>query len=398
VNRQLNDLLEKARTGLASGDELRDLRRLIDNDTTGEIIDQVNAFHAQYLDAGDYASGYDLEYWHKVVNKILSADKISLPVKQDAKIIAISPVRRIRRTISWAAAIIICVSVGGYLLLHKRTMQQVAVEQPLKRADIEAPKINRATITLASGQHINLDSITSGQLVTIGNVQVTKLQDGKIVYNGTSPELIYNTLSNPRGSKVIDMTLADGSRVWLNAGSSVTYPVAFNGKERKVSMTGEAYFEIKHDASAPFKVSKGDVEVEVLGTHFNVNAYENEKTIRVTLLEGKVKVNRHSAASTLVPGQQAIVANTIDVENEVDMEEVMAWKNGLFKFKSMDVLAIINQLTNWYDVDISFRGGIPEKRVTGYIERTADISKVLEMLEYTAGIHYEIEGRKIILY
>jgi len=398
VNKQLNDLLEKVRTGTASGDEFRELRRLINDDATGEIIDQVNAFHAQYMEAADYASGYDVAYWHKVVSAILGVDKTGLSDNREAKVIAFSRVRQIRKAMAWAVAIIVCVSVGAYLLLHQRTSQQVAVEQPIKKTDVEAPKVNRATITLAGGQHINLDSLTNGTLVTIGNVQVTKLGDGKIAYRGTSPELIYNTLTNPRGSKVIDMLLADGSRVWLNAGSSITYPVAFNGKERKVSMTGEAYFEIKHDAAAPFKVSRGDVDVAVLGTNFNVNAYANENTIRVTLLEGKVSVNKQSATQTLLPGQQAVVASAINVEKDVDVEAVMAWKNGLFRFKAMDISAIINQLSNWYDVEISFRGPLPEKRVTGYIERTADVSKVLEMLEYTAGIHYTIEGRKIVLY
>ena len=158
--------------------------------------------------------------------------------------------------------------------------------------DVNPPGTNRAAITLANGQTIYLDSAANGSLTTQENVEIVKLADGQIVYRGSARETVYNTLTNPRNSKVIDITLADGSRVWLNAGSSLVFPVAFTGRERKVSVTGEAYFEVAHRAAIPFKVRKGETEITVLGTRFNVNAYDDDDALRVTLLERSVKVSR----------------------------------------------------------------------------------------------------------
>ena len=293
-------------------------------------------------------------------------------------------------------------------------------------SDVKAPRASRATITLASGQQVALDSLDKGLLARQGNMKLVKLNDGQIAYQGapgvSMREVQYNTLNNPRGSKVIDMSLSDGSHVWLNAGSSVTYPVAFVGKERKVVITGEAYFEVLHDASKPFYVSKGHVEVRVLGTHFNVNAYDDTEDIQVTLLEGSVKVlnvpvtavaassDRQSGLLSgvmLSPGQQALVAvagskkkdatlKPIRLVSNPDLEAVMAWKNGLFNFNNVSLQDVMGQLARWYDVDVEYQGAVTTKKLGGEMQRDLNLSEVLDGLR-DIGVHFRIEGKKLIV-
>jgi ferric-dicitrate binding protein FerR (iron transport regulator) len=289
--------------------------------------------------------------------------------------------------IAVAACIAALIFVGGYFTLFDKP--DTTVPPIAKATDVEAPKSDKAMITLPDGRVIAVDSLTS---YAQGSVTVTRMADGRLVYAGPGTEVVFNTLTNPRGSKVIDMTLADGSRVWLNAGSSVTYPVAFVGHERKVNITGEAYFEVAHNASMPFKVSKGEMVVTVLGTHFNVNAYDEEADIKVTLLEGSVKVN-----NTLIkPGQQAVVGKTVKIVNGVMLDEVMAWKNGFFHFNRASLEEVLGQLTRWYDVEVVYEGKIPERQFLGEMERDLNLSQVLKILERNQ-VHFRIEGKKVIV-
>ncbi len=329
---------------------------------------------------------------------------VELPQESSGQILAailgsedrtVVPVRRLYFTnlkmkqVRWAAAAIIIgiMAVTGWLVLrdHKGYMQN-----SMAKTDIKAPITNRAIITLANGQTVYLDSAINGKLASIGNnMKLVKLADGQIAYSGTSDKIEYNTVTNPRGSNVIDMAFVDGSHVWLNAGSSITYPVPFEGNERKVKINGEAYFEIAHDAAKPFKVTKADMEITVLGTHFNVNAYDDETESKVTLLEGSVKISKGSDAGLLKPGQQAQINTGINIKNDIDVEGVMAWKNGLFSFKSTDIK------TRWYDVEVDYAPGVPEdETITGDITRTANMSEMMKMLE-SAGVHFKIEGKRV---
>ncbi len=285
-----------------------------------------------------------------------------------------------------AACITLLMMAGGYLLFLNKQKSQTTVAQ--LTSDIKAPDKSKATITLGDGRTVSIDSLTSFDQA---NVEVRKTVDGQIAYSGTGTEVVFNTLSNPRGSKVIDLVLNDGSHVWLNAGSSVTYPVAFIGKDRKVTISGEAYFEVKKD-NRTFLVSKGEMNVQVLGTHFNVNAYEDEQNTRVTLLEGSVNVN----GTIIKPGQQALrqAQGDIEVVNNVNLEQVMAWKNGTFSFSSADIKTIMREIARWYDVDVSYAGTITEKfRVD--INRNTNVSTVFKILEETGKVHFKIEGKKI---
>ncbi|MGN6264086.1 MAG: FecR family protein [Ginsengibacter sp.] len=301
----------------------------------------------------------------------------------------------------WAAAtVILLFSAIGYFLInyHKSKPQQIA---KVVSNDVKAPQQNKAVIRLANGKMIYLDSVGNGALALQGNVQLIKLANGQIAYTHkqgeVSTKMEYNTLSNPRGSKVIHMVLSDGSKVWLDVASSITYPVSFTGKERKVSITGEAYFEVAHDAIKPFYVNHRDMNIRVLGTHFNVNAFEDEGTdIKVTLLQGKVEVNNQISKETLKPGQQAIVNDKIKIINDVDLDEVMGWKNGYFEFNNSGLANVLSQVSRWYNVDVVYKGYNKPRQFMGEIQRDLNLSEILKILAKN-GIQFQIEGNKLIV-
>jgi transmembrane sensor len=192
------------------------------------------------------------------------------------------------------------------------------------------------------------------------------------------------------------MTLSDGTQVWLNAGSSVTYPVAFTGYERKVMITGEAYFEVAHNAAKPFIVSKGAMSVKVLGTHFNVNAYDDEAAIKVTLLEGSVEVSNAKVKQLLKPDQQAEVNSMIAINDNVNIDAVMAWKNGFFHFGNTGFGDVMKQVSRWYDVEVVYSGQVPERTFGGEIPREANLSQLIQILNESK-INCRVEGKKLII-
>jgi transmembrane sensor len=347
------------------------------------------------------------------------ADHILQLILQDAAAqpnTQLAPVKRMNwRRIAVAASILLAVSFGLYVISTKEKSLPTH-DLPLTTHDIKAPDKNRAQIKLSDGSIVYLDSAANGELANVNGVQVTKTEDGKIIYTTPSAAqaptaVAFNTLSNPRGSKVIDMTLSDGSHVWLNAGSSITYPVAFIGNQRKVEITGEAYFEIaKHELPAalaagkkgvrmPFIVSANNkADVEVLGTHFNVNSYDDESEIKVTLLEGSVKVSNKQSALTIKPNQQAVIAKNeaISLANSFDIEQTMSWKNGLFSFKAADIKTIMKEIERWYDVEVVYTAEIKPKFFLK-ASRDISVSNIFKILEATGAVHLEIDGRKIIV-
>lgn len=299
----------------------------------------------------------------------------------------------------WAAAsIILLLGTFSYFLFFHNTTKPELIAKVVSN-DVKAPQSNKAMIILSNGHKVFLDSVGSGALAIQGNIKLVKLAGGKIAYQQGSGDINtkmeYNTLLNPRGSKVINMTLADGSKVWLNAASSVTYPVSFIGNERKVSVTGEAYFEVAHDASRPFVVSKGAMNVSVLGTHFNVNAFEDDgHDIKVSLLEGSVKINNGNAASLLKPRQQAVVSNEIKIKKDVDLEQVMAWKNGFFRFDKASLQNVLREVSRWYDVDVVYEGNNQSREFVGAIQRDLNLSEMLKILKVNK-VHFKIEGKEL---
>ncbi len=323
------------------------------------------------------------------------------------QVIKMTKVRR-RRWVA-AASIVLALAGGAYFWLQQREGQVPEASTVITSEDVQAPQTTKAMITLADGRTVSLDSIASGMLAQQADVTVTKTADGQIIYSGNTSEMAYNTLTNPKGSQVIDMKLADGSRVWLNAGSSVTFPISFSGNERKVTITGEAYFEVttlrkpgEKSAFAPFIVQKDNVQVLVKGTHFNINAYDDESELKVTLLEGRVIVSTGEAAerqeAALEPGKQARYGKNgkIAVASDVDLDEVMAWKNGLFDFSSADIQVIMRQIGRWYDLEVSFEGAIPQREFSGKIARNTLLSNVLKILEQS-NIHFRMEQNRIVV-
>jgi ferric-dicitrate binding protein FerR (iron transport regulator) len=304
-----------------------------------------------------------------------------------------------------AAAVVILLAVGAILhfLFPAQTLPPAKHIAKAPRQVVQAPQSNFAVITLANGNRVSLDSAGRGQLALQGNVRLVKLASGQIAYQDSTKaeggKLTYNTLTNPRGSQVIDMTLSDGSRVWLNAGSSITYPVAFLTGERRILITGEAYFEVVHDPDKPFYVSKGGMEVEVLGTKFNVDAYDDESSIKITLLEGSVKVSNAIGSVEMKPLEQATLTNNKPplIMKGADIEQVMAWKNGLFDFDGMSLKEAVPQLEHWYNIDVECEAGMTDVPLFGKIHRNLSLTALLDILR-GAGFHFKMEkDRRLVL-
>ncbi len=315
----------------------------------------------------------------------------------------INPKKRTIRLYPWsriavAAVIMIMIFSGAYFSFFKLPDQFTWIFR--EPQDIKAPVVNRATIVLADGRHLYLDSVNNGQLAVQGKAKLMKLANGEIAYQiqgkTTVQEMIYNTFSNPRGSKVATMKLADGTKVWLNAGSSLTYPVAFNDNERKLRISGEAYFEVAH-ANTPFKVCKKDMEVKVLGTHFNVNAYDDEESIKISLLEGSVLVSSSGDSSVLKPGQQAAMDLNGNIKvMEASIDEAIAWKKGYFQFNDADIETVMRQVARWYDVEVIYKNK-PAKLFRGGMSRNVSVLNVFKILEETGAVKFKIEGKTVII-
>jgi len=313
-----------------------------------------------------------------------------------------TPVKKMR-WLRVAAAVIILISSGAYFFNRSTKTEIVKIEPArhlkgdvLLKNDV-LPGGNKAILTLANGSQIVLDSAANGTLAHQGHT-VIKLTNGQVVYKeagAKANEVFYNTMSTPRGGQY-RLILPDGSMVWLNAVSSIRYPTAFIGKERAVEITGEAYFEVAKDASMPFKVAVNGMEVAVLGTHFNINAYNDEPVIKTTLLEGSVKVSTGTSSSIIKPGQQTQLNNSglIKVIPDADVAEAVAWKDGRFEFKDADLKTILRQVMRWYDVDVEYQSNIPDRYFTAAISRDKTLSGVLKILKLS-DVDFRLEGKKL---
>ena len=302
-----------------------------------------------------------------------------------------------------AAAILLLVGSTAYFMIDRqpKTIPKQVFVNPQHTEKDALPGFDGAVLTTASGNQIILDNTTNGIVSKEGNIQAIK-QTNQLVYNESSkalPEVeTFNTLTTQKGRK-FQLILADGTKVWLDAESSLTYPIAFAGMQRKVKATGQVYFEVAKDPSKSFIVEAAGTSVQVVGTHFNVNAYEDEATMKTTLLEGIIKITRNNNSSMLKPGQQAVInvsePGLIKVNNEVDLDAVMAWKNGLFQFTNADLTTVLRQLSRWYDMDIVYEGKMPKREFEGKIGRDLNLSQVLKLLEKVQ-VRFRIEGNKLI--
>lgn len=300
-----------------------------------------------------------------------------------------------------AAAVIIALGVSFIYQSYIKTQpaEKLAV---VNKPEVKQPDdYNKAVLILANGQTVELDAAENGVLAQEGGTSIQKTGDGELLYDetGTSrndSEVGINTITTPKGGQY-HISLPDGSKIWLNALSSLKFPTAFKGAKRVVELTGEAYFEIAKDKTKAFLVKMpNETTIEVLGTHFNIAAYPNERSINATLLEGSIDIQKGNFKKMLVPGQMAEVTDKIQL-HQVNAEDAISWKNGLFRFDKDNVSTVMHELERWYGVEVSYNNGIPDNEITGYISRSAKLNEVLHMLELS-DVKTKQQGNKIIVY
>jgi transmembrane sensor len=375
---RLRYLLDAYRSGAGTPGEIQELHGMLREDWVQISLDK----EAPEID------------WEAMYRRIMAAE--GAPVEQ----IGDKAGKAVRMNGGmWAAAAVLVVALGiaavVALVNSRQTERSIATDAQHTGSDV-SPGGYKALLKLANGRTILLDSAAKGLLALQGKTHIAKMSDGTVAYTPSAgekqEEVLYNTMETPRGGQY-RLTLPDGTQVWLNAASSITYPVAFTGGERRVTLTGEAYFEVVHQAHQPFKVRVGNREIEDLGTYFDINAYADEPVMETTLLEGSVKIGN----LVLKPGEQARMNRNgqITLTKDVDTDQAIAWKNGKFQFgDKADIAAIMRQVARWYDVDVKYMGPVTG-HIGGSISRNVNASQVLRMLEITGGVHFKIEGRKV---
>jgi ferric-dicitrate binding protein FerR (iron transport regulator) len=385
-------LIDKYITGTLSDDEAAQFLSLMDRPQYRVVLEEVlrNA-----MVADEYTGLLDPAYTEGLIQQLQAKMKVE---KQEAVVRRIPFLKA--PWLRYAAVLLLIAGVAAYLYRINLSQKEIAHQASTEKPDI-LPGGNKALLTLSDGKTIVLDSAANGSLANQGNAQISKLSDGKIAYQSIDPSMetkvLYNTLSTPKGGQY-QLTLQDGTKVWLNAASSISYPTVFNGNSRNVRITGEVYVEVAQNKQQPFFLVANGVEVQVLGTSFNVNAYANEQNMQTTLVEGSVLVRQNEHKVRLLPGQQAQVAITegIRVAEHPDLEKVLAWKNGLFNFENADLPEVMRQLERWYDIEVVYEKGIPHKQFGGMMSKDIPLSGLLKVLK-TTGVHFRIEGRKLIV-
>ena len=311
---------------------------------------------------------------------------------------AVQPDRSRRLWYQAAAVAAVGLMLGGLLYFNHQSINKPSADLQVVYTNDIAPGKMGATLTLASGKKIDLSAAASGVIADQEGVSISKTADGKLVYSikDTKSKIQeFNTLSTVNGQQY-EVILPDGSKIWLNAASTITYPANFAKlNKRKVELIGEAYFEVAKDKSRPFIVRTDRQEVEVLGTHFNVNSYGNENAIKTTLLEGSVRVSDSKSQKVLLPGQQSLLTDDVLRVDKVDVDQAVAWKNGDFIFKDEEFNSILRQIARWYNVEIENDINKPDLRLSGTISKSKNLSTVLKALEVTGGIKFKIEGKRV---
>lgn len=377
-------------------------------------VEQVEKMLERYQRIAEEQIGEEGMHYPDLVQRIESKlDQLNEVEVESEKTVKLWP--HYKKIASVAAIFFMITAFILFLTINPDRNQKVSVKPGIevRQSDI-SPGGNKAILSLANGSKIILDNVKTGLLVNQFGISIRKAEDGHVIFDKTvSPYYSsyfngqashYNTIITPRGGQY-KITLPDGTKVWLNAASSLKFPAFFAGKERNVELNGEAYFEVaKHTSlsssgnkiSMPFKVTSGNQVVEVLGTHFNIKGYPDDAVITTTLLEGSVSVshNTTSHSQLLKPGQQATVGHGIQVLN-VDPMKAIAWKNGYFDFSHENIESIMRNISRWYDVDIKYEDNITREGFVGSISRYQNVAQVLNMLQLTGSVHFKIEGRRI---
>lgn len=329
--------------------------------------------------------------WDLVYQRILAGREAIAPETTTGK-----GLKLIRSTwMRYAAAVLLMAGLIGvlYISLTKESTEIAQADQLPGGKEVQPGK-NGAVLVLADGSQLVLDSLRNG-IVASQNGSTAVLQNGQLAYDADSAaagSISYNTLSTPKGRQ-FQLTLPDGTKAWLNAASYIRFPTAFAENERKVEINGEVYLEVTKDATRPFRVNvPGRAEIEVLGTHFNVSAYDNDRAVNTTLLEGSVSVN----GVKIKPGQQALVAGGETVVGKADVNRAVAWKNGLFNFEGASLEEVMKQLERWYDIEVVYAGGIPDIVFGGEMTKNISLQGLLIVLE-KSDVNFRLEGRKLIV-
>lgn len=369
--------------------------------TSGTATDEEKALLHQWFDAADKE-----EIEHVSLPERETEDDVRMRMKARLQhAIEQEPQRTPRRMgyyVRWVAAAttLVAVSLTGLYFWNAHKSRQAADVAPsIARSHTELlPGGNKAMLLLGDGSMVNLGAAKNGVIRKVAGTLIDK-QDGQLRYNVSTAPLApeMNTIQTPRGGQY-QVILPDGTKVWLNAASSLTYPTAFTGVDRSVKLNGEAYFEVADNKDKPFKVIVGNMQVNVLGTHFNVMAYEDENTIKTTLLEGAVKVTNGRASQLLKPGQEGGLDRSSDAFRllDVNADEAVAWKNGAFQFGGASIETVMREIVRWYDVDVEYQGRTNE-HFRGTISRSVNASEVFKMLELTGAVHFTIDKKKIIV-
>lgn len=365
------------------------LRYLEDSEDTGLI----QLMQKHFLDDLENAKEISPEASSKLFKAI--HDKIDSESKGKKR--RVIPLKRIAIAASVIGLLLISVLLLNDKIGKKETAKAETNHQRFKN-DV-SPGGDKATLILADGSTIVLDETQNGTIAQQGNSKIIKL-DGKLSYDPTnknSREIVYNTISTPKGGQY-QLELPDGSQVWLNATSSIHFPTSFTGTERRIEITGEAYFEIAKNPNMPFIVTVSNSEVQVLGTHFNINAYNDEDNVKTTLLEGSVRFVNDGSVNILKPGQQAQLTKegTTKVVSDVNVDNVVAWKNGLFDFENASIETVMRQLSRWYDVEIEYKGKTDDLFIAE-MRRNIKLSDALKALELTGKVKFDIQDKKIIV-
>jgi ferric-dicitrate binding protein FerR (iron transport regulator) len=395
---ELLELIDKYLSGNATRDETEILKRYYNSLQQNKEWNEAELGSKSDMEEKIFARMQDKM-------KLLQSDKTSgkvLLVQNQLGIIHFPRPRKVSlfAKIAIAASIIGIIAFSSNFIINNNKIKQIVTAQGPQFKNDVAPGGDKAILTLADGSTIVLDNAGDGTLVQQGSTKVIKL-GSRLSYDNdgnTSNEVTYNTISTPRGGQY-QVELPDGSLVWLNAASTLRFPTSFVGKERRVQINGEVYMEIAKNKTMPFIVNVNNAEVQVLGTHFNVMAYNEESALQTTLLEGSIRFVSDGKASLLKPGQQMQLSKSgqARVINDVDLGQVVAWKNGLFVFDDNNIETIMRQLARWYDVEIQYQSRDMQQIFVGEVPRNSKLSDVLKVLELAGNIKFEIEGKKIIV-
>lgn len=398
LNSTIFILIEKYYNKTASPQEIRELFDLLKSSSDDELTELMRK---EWENQENSYPIFSLEMSENILRKILSDGNDEKAQTEDSVFIKKITWPIFYRSLSAAAAIIILLGFGLYFR-SSRTSNPEAQIASLQINPDNLPGINKAVLILGNGRKIILQSLSNGLIAKTENFEVKKTDHGELVYNGFDSNYKnarsedFNTLITPRGGEY-RVTLPDGSKVWLNAISTIKFPGVFKGNIREVELNGEAYFEIAKNSAMPFRVKSNGTEIEVIGTHFNVKSYGNEKLMKTTLVEGSIKITAGNSSHLLKPGQQAIVTKgKMSVLDNVDIVEQLAWKNGLFLFKDASIVEIMEQASLWYDLKVTFEGKISTKKFTGKISRNASPTEFMNMLKYI-GIQYKMYGNNIAI-